>query len=255
MLLFSLLLIFISFAAGLAWFLIAHDRGEKEPIAALWLATGLGLLGGVAAAFIEGWLIPTNNLLPGTAYGSLLAATLSVGVIEEACKFIPLALVLYKKRYFNEHTDGVIYFALAGLGFGLPENILYTLQFGAKTGAVRLIMTPFFHAATTGLVGYFLIKRKLAGRPAWGIWLPLAGAMMLHGLYDFGLSSGSVIYTITSLLITLAAAGGLFVAYLRAQEHDQDLGLSVVGHNSFCRSCGYPNPHHHLYCAHCGKNA
>jgi hypothetical protein len=79
--------------------------------------------------------------------------------------------------------------------------------------------------------------------------------MVLHGLYDFGLSSGSMLYATGSLMITLGIAGGLFVAFLRAQEHDQDLGLSVVGHNAFCRSCGCPNPRHHLYCVRCGKNA
>jgi len=255
MLLFALLLIFIGVAVGLAWFLIAHDHGEKEPIGVLWLALGLGLAGAVAASFLEGWLIPVNDLLPGTPYGTLLATTLSIGVIEEGCKFLPLAVLLYKRPYFNEHTDGVIYFALAGLGFGLPENILYTLQFGTKTGAVRLLMTPFFHAATTGLVGYYLIKRKLAGRSLFGILLPLAGLIVLHGLYDFGLSSGSPLYSTGSLMITLGTAGALFLVFLRAQEHDQDLGLSVVGHNAFCRSCGCPNPRHHLYCTGCGKNA
>lgn len=255
MLLFVLLLVFIGVAIGLAWFLIAHDHGAKEPIAALWLAVGLGLLGAIAAGFLEGRLIPAANILPGAPYGTLLVATLSVGVIEETCKFLPLALVLYKRSYFNEHTDGVIYFALAGLGFGLPENILYTMQFGAKTGSARLLLTPFFHAATTGLVGYFLIKRKLARRSPLGVLLPLTGLMVLHGLYDFGLSSGSLLFVSVSLLITMGVSGGLFVAFLRGQEKDQDLGLSVVGHNSFCRSCGYPNPKHHLYCAHCGKNA
>ncbi|HUY84994.1 MAG TPA: PrsW family glutamic-type intramembrane protease [Candidatus Dormibacteraeota bacterium] len=253
--LFVLLLVFIGIAIGLAWFLIAHDEGEKEPIAALWLAAGLGLLGAALAAFLENRLVSANNILPGTPYGTLLIATLSIGVIEEACKFLPLALVLYKRSYFNEHTDGVIYFALAGLGFGLPENILYTLQFGTKAGTARLVMTPFFHAATTGLAGYFLIKRKLAGRSPFGILLPLAGLMVLHGLYDFGLSSGSLLYASISLLITLGVSGGLFVAFLHGQERDQDLGISAVGHNSFCRSCGYPNPRHHLYCTHCGKNA
>jgi RsiW-degrading membrane proteinase PrsW (M82 family) len=255
MLLFVLLLIFIGIAVALAWFLISHDRGAREPIAMLWLALGLGLLGAVLAGALEGWLVPANDLLPGTPYGTLLATSLSIGVIEEGCKFLPLAFLLYKRPYFNEHTDGVIYFALAGIGFGLPENILYTLQFGTKTGAVRLVMTPFFHAATTGLVGYYLVKRKLAGQSPFGIWLPLAGLMVLHGLYDFGLSSGSTLYAMGSLAITLGTAGALFVTFLHAQERDQDLGLSVVGHNAFCRSCGYPNPRRHLYCVHCGKNA
>lgn len=230
MLLFSLLLIFIGIAGGLAWFLIAHDRGEKEPVAALWMAAGFGLAGSLLAGLLESRLISANNLLPGTPYGTLLVAALAVGVIEEACKFVPLAIVIFKRHYFNEHTDGIIYFALAGLGFGLPENLLYTLQFGTKTGIVRVLMTPLFHAATTGLVGYALVKRKLAGRSPFGIWLPLAGIMVLHGLYDFGLSSGSLPYAIGSLLITLGASIGLFVAYLRAAENDQARGWSVSGY-------------------------
>lgn len=250
-----LLLIFIAMSVGLAWFLIAHDQGEKEPIAALWMAVGLGLLGAVAAGVLENRLIPPGNILPGAPTGILLLSALGVGAIEEACKFLPLAVTLYKKPYFNEHTDGVIYFALAGLGFGLPENILYTMQFGAKTGMARLLLTPFFHAATTGLVGYFLVKRKLAGRSPWGVLLPLAGLMVLHGLYDFGLSSGSLLFAGVAIMITLGVSGGLFVAFLKGQQRDQELGLSVVGHNSFCRTCGYPNPQHHLYCVHCGKNA
>lgn len=255
MLLFALLLTFIGIAVALAWFLIAHDHGEKEPILALWMAAGFGVAGAVSAGLLEGWFIPAGNILPETPHGTLLMTTLAVGVIEEGCKFVPLALVIYRRHYFNEHTDGVIYFALAGLGFGLPENILYALQFGTKTAMVRLLMTPFFHATTTGLVGYFLVKRKLSKRSPFLVVVPLAGVMLLHGLYDFGLTSGSNLYGAGSLLITLGLSIGLFVAFLRANEHDQDIGLSVVGHNAFCRSCGFANPHHHLYCVQCGKNA
>lgn len=253
--LFILLLVFIGVAIGLAWFLLAHDHGEREPVTALWLAAGFGVVGALLAGWLENRLISSNNLLPGAAQGSLLRAALGVGVIEEACKFLPLAVVLYGRRYFNEHTDGVIYFALAGLAFGLPENILYTLQFGTKTGLARLFLTPLFHAATTGLVGYFLVKRKLAKRSPWLVAVPLGVMMLLHGFYDFGLTSGSEAYNALAVITTLGLSAGLFLLFLRATEHDQDLGLSVVGHNAFCRSCGVPNPTHHLYCAHCGEHA
>lgn len=255
MTLFALLLVFIGVAIGLAWYLVAHDHGQKEPVGMLWLAVGFGLGGAILASFVEDRLLSANNLMPGTPYGTILWTALAVSVIEESCKFIPLALVLYKRPYFNENTDGIIYFALAGLGFGLPENILYTLQFGAKTGLLRLILIPFFHAATTGLVGYFLVKRKLAGRSPFGIAIPLVGMMLVHGLYDFGLSSGSILLEICSLVITLSLSIGLFRLFMRASERDRMLGLSLVGHNAFCRSCGYPNPQHHLYCVRCGKNA
>lgn len=250
-----LLAVFIGFAVGLAWFLISHDRGEKEPVGALWMAVSLGTAAAFVAAFLEKLLISPGNLVSGTAHLPLIGATLSVGVIEEVCKFVPLALVIYKRRYFNEHTDGVIYFALAGLGFGLPENILYTIQFGAKSGLIRVFLTPVFHAAITGMIGYFLAKRKILGHSVWTVVIMLSGAILLHGVYDFGLLSGTNAFAALSLIITLGLSGGLFVLFLRATELDQDKGLSMVGHNSFCRTCGLPNPHHHLYCIHCGKNA
>lgn len=255
MTLFLVTLLFIGLAAGLAWFMLAHDRGEKEPVLALWMAAGFGLVGAVLAAYLEKYLLPNANLTAGLPQASLLGSALSISLIEEVCKFVPLAAVLYGRRYFNEHTDGIIYFALAGLGFGLPENILYTLQFGVKTGVTRLFLTPLFHAATTGIVGYFLIRRKLAGKGALGVALPLAVIIMLHGLYDFGLTAGGAVYAGTALFITLLTSAGLFLLFLKAVQQDRRLALSAVGHNSFCRSCGFPNPEHHLYCTRCGKNA
>lgn len=255
MLLFGLLLLFVVIAVGLVWFLLAHDHGSKEPILMLWIAAGLGFAGALLAGFIEGKVINPENLMAGTPHGAMALTAMSVGMIEELCKFVPLAVVIYGRRYFNEHTDGIIYFALAGLGFGLPENILYTLQHGTQTGAMRLLLTPLFHAAATGVIGYYLAKRKLAGKAVFGIVVPLMVVMSLHGLYDFGLVSGSLFFTALALSTTLGLSATFFLLFLRATEHDQDRGLSVVGHNSFCRSCGSANPQHHLYCIRCGKNA
>jgi len=243
-------------SSGLAWYFIVHDRGEREPVGALWAAAGLGLLGGVGAAILESVVLPIGNLQSGTPLVALFFASMGVGVIEEASKFLPLAALLYRKRYFNEHTDGVIYFAIAGLGFGLPENILYSLQFGAGVGLSRIILTPFFHAATTGMVGYFLAKGKLAGR-AWYASAPLAlaAAMVLHGMYNFGLASGVPFLVGLSILITLGVSVSLFIFFSKAIGLDQARGLSVVGTNNFCRTCGQPNPGRGLYCVRCGNHA
>lgn len=255
MLLFVILLLFIGLSAGLAWFLISQDHGEKEPVGTLWLAVGLGFVGGIAGGLLEVLLIPENALKAGAPLLVSLIAFLAVGIIEEVVKFLPLALYIFKKPFFNEHTDGVIYFALAGLGFGLPENILYTIDFGSQAGISRIILTPFLHAATTGMVGYFLADRKTRGLSAIGVWPYLLLAMLLHGIYDFGIGSGIVGFALLSIVITFSLTAALFIFYLRAIEHDQNSGLTVVGRNNFCRSCGFPNTQHHLYCTHCGNHA
>lgn len=250
-----ILLAFIVIAGALAWFLISHDHGPKEPILALWFAFGMGAVGALAAYFLESKLLSTASLNGGAPSLGLLKTSMVVAVIEESCKFLPLAFIIYSKRFFNEHTDGVIYFALVGLGFGVPENILYTVQLGTQTGLTRLFLTPVFHATTTALVGYYLAKGKLAHRSPLFVAVPFLFVILLHGIYDFGLLSQSSAYSLLAVVITLCLTGNLFLLFSRATDRDQDVGLSTVGHNSFCRSCGYPNPRHHLYCVHCGKNA
>jgi RsiW-degrading membrane proteinase PrsW (M82 family) len=107
----------------------------------------------------------------------------------------------------------------------------------------------------TGMVGYFLAKNKLSNASRWLILLPLGLAALLHGLYDFGLASGVSWLVLASIFITISASVGLFLLYMRATDLDQESGLSAVGHNTFCRSCGQPNPKHNLYCTRCGQYA
>lgn len=251
-----IILLFLAMAAGFARYLVKRDQGEREPVRALWVAFSFGLVGIVVAAALESYLLPTEAIEAGSlGLGALGWAVLAIGLIEELCKSVFLIWYIYGKRYFNEHTDGVIYFALAGLGFGLPENILYTYQFGAGTGMLRVVMTPLFHAATTALVGYALVKVKLGKASKRSVLLMLGWVIGLHALYDFGLLSGDPLFALVSIMITLGLAVGIFLLFLHARSLDQLQGLSVVGHNNFCRSCGTPNPNHKLYCSHCGKRA
>lgn len=247
---------FIIISFCLIWFLLKKDRGPKEPPSALWTAAGFGLAGIIAAFFIEKFIIPVH-LVNGssTDLSQVFLATLAVGAIEETCKFLPLAIYIYKRQYFDEHTDGIIYFAIAGLAFGVPENILYSTEFGAKVGLSRLILTPIFHAATTSLVGYFLVKSKIDKKSLLIPTLALFGAMIIHGLYDFGLDSKNVLLITMSLMITAGMTALFFILFMRANEIDRQEGLSAVGHNDFCRSCGHPNPEHFLYCESCGNRA
>jgi len=255
MALFLVLVTFIFIAAALVWYLLRGDHGEKEPISALWVAFGLGIVGAVIAGIAESYLAASRGLSATAPAHLILSSAITIGIIEEACKFIPLAVFIYPKRYFNEHTDGVIYFAIAGLGFGLPENILYTVQFGAKTGFGRLLLTPLFHATTTALVGYVLIRVKLDKKPKWHVAVALLLVMAIHAMYDFGLTFGSVYYEGLSICITLGMVALLFILFWKAQNLDEQAGLSSVGHNSYCRSCGHANPNHYLYCVACGQRA
>lgn len=257
MLLVAVMFTFLAIGAGLTWYLLARDQGKKEPVAALWIVVGFGLLGMIVAAYLEAKLLPAKDLslVVRAPLPDIFMATLGVGLIEEGLKFIPAALFLYKKPYFRNHVDGVIFFAITGLAFGIPENILYAAHFGAKVGLVRIFMDPVFHATTTGMVGYFLGKAKVEGKPLYATGVAFVGAILLHAVYDFGLFSGNLFLIMVSVCISAAMAAVLFILFSRAKELDRQAGLVVVGHNNFCRSCGNPNPTHSMFCTKCGARA
>lgn len=251
------ILAFLAIASALIWFLIATDQGKKEPVTALWIVFGLGIIGVIASVLLEHNLIPARDLslVVKQPLTKVILATLAVGVIEESCKFLPAAFYLWRKPFFRDHVDGVIFFALAGLAFGIPENILYTIQFGAKTGVARLLMDPIFHASTTGMIGYFLGKAKVDQRPLAKTGLAFLAAILLHAIFDFGLMSDNHWLTMLSMVISVSLAAGLFVFFMRAKELDRQEGLVAVGKNNFCRNCGSVNSHHSLFCIHCGIHA
>jgi len=228
------------------------DRGSKEPRSALIGAAGFGILACAAAVWAEYLIMPS----PTRAFtiGGLFIASLGVGLVEEAAKFVPMALFIYKKPYFNEHTDGVIYFAIVGLTFGLLENLAYLFIYskrlggGELTGIFRLIVLFFFHAASTGIVGYYLAKAKIQKKSLWRPIIALVTVMTIHGLYNFLFFYSAFIYATTLspsqnqlALVVAGMVGGLiisallntflFLYYSRARQWDFSVGLAADSKN------------------------
>lgn len=255
MLIYLVSISFFFVGAALVWYMLRADKGSKEPLSALWVAAGFGLLAVFVAATLNSTVLPGTETIAQESLWFAFLAMMGVGLIEEAAKFFPLALFIYKKPYFNEYTDGIIYFGISGLVFGVIENFLYSATMGGGVGLGRLVLTPFFHAAGTAIIGFFLIRFKLKKQspiPVIGIYALVA---FLHGLYNFGLVSQIPLLIMISLMISVLLTMSIFLLLMKAGEIDKSLGLSAVGSNKFCRSCGQPNPQQNLYCALCGNKA
>jgi RsiW-degrading membrane proteinase PrsW (M82 family) len=220
---YAVILAFIAIASALVWYLLKHDHGRKLPVATLWYACAFGVLAMVLATLIETAVLPEQFVLHPTHFRlqTQLGLFLAIGLIEEVVKFVPLALFIYKKPYFQEHTDGCIYFAICGLTFGLGENILYTITMGTEIGIARLILTPFFHAATTSILGYYLVNQKLRPNKRWLFGLAAVMIPLIHGLYDFGMGAGVAQLTVLSLMLTLLLTLGLFLYFMEANVLDR----------------------------------
>lgn len=262
------ILAFIGIASFLVWYLLKHDHGRKLPVATLWYACGFGVGAMVLAMVFEGLLLPSGFTTAPEKYTlpEQLLFFMVVAVIEETVKFLPLALFIYKRKYFREYTDGCIYFAICGLTFGLGENILYTVSFGAGVGITRLLLTPFLHAATASILGYYLVNQKLQPRKRRLFILACVVVPVMHGLYDFGLGAGIPQLQVLSLMLTLLLTLGLFLYFMEANTLDKavlartQIGFAVAqtplppsALDNFCTACGKPNTYQRAYCEYCGR--
>ncbi|MGI9027840.1 MAG: PrsW family intramembrane metalloprotease [Candidatus Saccharimonadales bacterium] len=258
-----IILAFIAFAVAaylFIHFIVKRDRGSKEPRGALFGAIGFGVLAVIAAGELNNLFIPPEVInqigseeAGGISTQTLLFSALGVGLIEESVKCLPLAFFIYKKRYFNELTDGVIYFGLVGLTFGIIEDIFYTLEYGGGVGLMRILFSPYLHAGFAVIFGMYLIQRKVLRKPWLVAVLGFIGAVLAHGIFDFAAFTGGPLSLIVLFTMAITINVMLFVFFRKAQKIDESRGMSAIGTNKFCRDCGRPNPERHLYCQYCGK--
>ena len=145
---------------------------------------------------------------------------LILAAIEEITKFSAAFIVLakWKKRFFDEPVDAMIYMITAAMGFAAAENIFVVLSNsfnGEGIGQIAGIMTFRFigatllHALSSGVVGYYWAK-TLAGqlsdvRYRMSIVKGLAIATLLHTFFNyFILKSNNILIYPTIFLMIIA---------------------------------------------------
>jgi RsiW-degrading membrane proteinase PrsW (M82 family) len=192
---------------GLMWWLDRHDR---EPLGLffltfLWGAVGAILLAGEGLAATE--LAFARSL--GAVPADRIAAVLLAPLFEEPSKAAALLLVA-RSRHFDNTTDGFVYGAAAGLGFGMSENLVYFVSLArdgdalawAGTVAARSLFATLLHGASTSAVGAGLgLFRFHRSRLRW--LAPAAGFAIAFGMH--ALWNG---------LIYAAGQGSLWLGYL-----------------------------------------
>ncbi len=190
-------------AALYAGFVLWLDQHEKEPWWLLLLAFLWGAVPAVIMALIAQLLldIPTTWVLAdaGLAY-EVVGSSIWAPITEEIAKGLGVLLVMVvARREIDSVLDGIIYGALAGLGFAFTENVLYFVGAFAEEGwgswalIVLLRTIPFGlnHALFTGLIGAGVAAAYLARKQ----WLRLAAVptgllagMLFHSIHNLGSS-------------------------------------------------------------------
>lgn len=192
------LLIFLSFLPPLLYTIWIRNterchREQWKPIflCFLWGAT----IAIVASLILEIILeIPLTYSLSQGEMTPFLATVVIAPVVEEFTK--PLALHLRSvKNNLNELEDGLVYGAVAGLGFSATENLLYGFSFLSEGFVIFLVFMALrsfggclLHASATALTGYGYGKTVMKHSSFFGVLPYFLLAIFLHGFYNFLLS-------------------------------------------------------------------
>lgn len=206
-------LLFISFLPPLIYTLWIRntERYNREP----WIPIFLCFLWGATIAVVAAFILEVIFELPFSYSSShvemteFYAAVIIAPVIEEFTK--PLALRLRSVRYnLDELEDGLIYGAVAGLGFSATENLLYGYSFLSEGIVAFLILMAIrsfggclLHASATALTGYGYGKTLMKHSSLFGVLPYFILAIFLHGFYNFLVS-----YEVVGMI------SGFFLAFL-----------------------------------------
>lgn len=242
-------------AVFLCVYVYKKDRADKEPPGILALLLFLGvviaipavilelLLGGIIDGFFASVTATDAEGVP-LRYGAaalyhFISCTLGVGLVEEGLKWTVLLLVTRKTRHFNSLFDGIIYAVFVSLGFAAFENVLYVLENGWINAVMRAVLSVPGHMFFAVLMGcyyssYYMTKlahqteidcRRRGILPSnlpefsetRHLVLSLLVPTLVHGFYNFCLTTGEAIY----LIAVLALVAGLYILLWSHQKHLQ----------------------------------
>ena len=180
----------LAFVIGMWWL----DRYDREPFWLIGLTFLWGAVGAVFLALIGNYVgFASLTYALGADAANLAAPVFVAPLVEEPFKALVLFAVA-RSRSFDNTTDGFVYGATAGLGFGMTENFFYFSSVGAsgdmmvwlQTVVIRTLYSALMHAGATSCVGAALGWARLRGNRMLWLTLPLGFgvAMGMHALWN-----------------------------------------------------------------------
>lgn len=205
----ELLLVLLSVGAagipmvGLLVVMVLLDRYDREP----WWLVGLTFAWGAIGAILFAVIGSTVALVPieivvSEGAADVAGIVLIAPLIEEPAKALVLPFVALT-RHFDNATDGFVYGAAAGLGFGMTENFVYFAGAAFEGDAfswfilvvVRTLFTALMHACATSIVGAAIGATRYRSWALRLTFVPLAlmAAMGVHMLWNGPLAAAGVL--------------------------------------------------------------
>ena len=196
------------------------DRYEAEPAWMLATAFFWGALVAVFLAFLLNTAsdIAVQLMTNSVRAGRTFAAVISAPIVEESAKALILVIFFFwKKDEFDGVIDGIVYAAMAGLGFAMTENIQYYGKAVMEAGGggltlvfiLRGALAPFSHPMFTSLTGIGLGLARQSQNKVVKWIAPIMGllaAISMHSIWNgSGAIFGGVAWVLTYIVIMIPA--------------------------------------------------
>jgi RsiW-degrading membrane proteinase PrsW (M82 family) len=171
----------------LVWYFHWRDL-YPEPGLVIWTTFGLGVATIPVVLLVAESLPWPLESIPSAYLAGFLGAFLMAAIPEELLKLLVVRGYCARHRDFSETMDGVVYGAVASLGFATLENVLYVTATGFTVAVARALTAVPAHAFMGAIMGYYVGRarfhpneRTRANVMAWLV------PTILHGLYDYPL--------------------------------------------------------------------
>jgi len=201
-------------ALGLAGYFWYGDPTAREPLVTLAATFLLGVVFASIAGVVNSVMEPFFAAF-GIA-GLSMFYFLVVGPVEETVKWLAVRVYAFRSDAFRTVIDGVVYGAMAGVGFAAIENLLYITLFAVESTPTGLVVRESDAVAIA-------TQRAFAGPghvifSAWaGFYLGLAkfnrskrGPIVVKGLLIAAFIHGLYNTLVTTLPMTL----GSFILFI-----------------------------------------
>jgi len=216
-----LILLALAIAPGLAIaiFIYERDKLDREPFHLLIKSFFLGMVSIFPAIFIE-LGVQMMGIAPVKDNVTLTGIyAITVGFVEEICKYGVLIWFAYPRKEFDEPFDGITYAVMIAMGFATFENVAYVVDEGLRNGMMKGVNVGFWrmisaipaHASFGILMGYFVGMAKFKHQDSVSP-LKIAGlstAIFFHAAYDFCLFMAIYPLMFTGAFISLLIGIGL----------------------------------------------
>lgn len=212
------MILLISFAvapvAAIIAFIYWKDTHDREPVGLLIKAFFMGVASTLITLILSLVIAQFFVYRSDRVLDMFIHSFFGVALVEELSKFIFIAGVLYRSKYFDEPYDGIMYAVMVGMGFAGFENVLYVLQGGVGTAITRAFTAVPAHATFAVVMGYYMGLQKFKPNPKHPYMLyGLIGAILLHGFYNFflfisfipGVWIGAVFSLLVGVILTFRA--------------------------------------------------